>query len=304
MDAEQKLMGLRQGHCRSWLDPRYASAAGAKLAERLQDRLKTEKGGLFLTLTYDRAPWPDARELYRKASEERHVRRFLADLGSYLRTNFSGRWICKMEFQQGGFVHWHIILLGVKRIPHEVLTEFWGRGHVWVEMLKKKKHSRYLAKYIAKDGGYPLWLLGERRGGVHVVRASPGFWPPKKKRPWSEPRPRMPFYISVGQSIDHVDDTTILKDGKYYKKINLCLAICIHLVGQMGGKLLQGEEKSWLGVSGIDRDEFLVCAGVLTGGDGSPAKRGASPLHLIRLQDPPNPRCPRWLDWVLTEEFR
>ena len=170
------MLAVRQKTSGSWLDPQSSGELGYKLGLRLIERTKGRKG-LFLTLTYDRSKFVDALDCYRLASEHQHVALFMRKLSRALKRSFVGKWICKLEFQQGGWSHFHLLLLDVDFIDHELLTRCWGRGFTYVKPLNKK-NTMYLTKYVAKGGKLPAWLYGEAPRSVKIVRVSRGFWGP------------------------------------------------------------------------------------------------------------------------------
>lgn len=160
----------------SWFHPEGARILAARLARRAVKRM--DKGGLFLTLTYDREQWGGPRELYEDSRDKRHVRHFLRRLEKYLGASLRGQWLRKMEFHRdkSGWIHWHVLLDWRSRIPHEVLAKLWGFGHVWVSKATKSRVA-YTCKYVAKSiGDLPGWLLGEPSRSVRMVHVSPGFW--------------------------------------------------------------------------------------------------------------------------------
>src|SRR5690606_20307089 len=101
--------------------------------------------------TYERREGETPEELFRRSSEERHVRKFIERLSRVMGQSLTGRWICKLEFQRGGWVHWHLIIVGCSSIPHRRLAKAWSHGHVWVQRCTKAR-VKYFAKYIAKGG--------------------------------------------------------------------------------------------------------------------------------------------------------
>ncbi|MEQ8835441.1 MAG: hypothetical protein RID07_01405, partial [Lacipirellulaceae bacterium] len=168
-------VAVREKTSDSWLDPRCSGLVGFKVAQRLW-RHCIGKRGLFLTLTYDRTPYKDAVDLYRTQSEEQHVALFMRRLSRFLGVSLKGKWFCKMEFQQDGYVHWHIILLDVDFIDAKECARIWSHGFVKIKKITKKRVF-YTCKYLTKDGKpMPSFLLLERPRSVKVVRVSPGFW--------------------------------------------------------------------------------------------------------------------------------
>lgn len=164
---------FRQSSPASWLHPEGQRAVSARLRERLLKRCRGHDGRV-ITLTYRRDEYPNPLELYRRAAERQDVPMFLRRLKKEV-GSLSGRWICKLEFQKGGWVHWHLIILDLGFVDHGKLTRLWRHGHVWVDRLTPRNIS-YCCKYLSKDGGLPAWLYAERPRAVKIVRTSPGFW--------------------------------------------------------------------------------------------------------------------------------
>jgi hypothetical protein len=282
-------MEVKKREPRSWLSATTGPAIAAAFGERLSKRLEG-KSGVFVTLTYDRENWSDAYEVYRAAGEERHVRLFIRRLGEYLGESLRGRWACKMEFQEEGWVHWHLVLVGVKRIPHDDLTELWGRGHVWINRLQRKRVA-YFAKYVAKAGqGVPGFLLAERRGSVKVVRVSPGFWdePSEKKGRAREDhaRVRYPWYVAVGEVLEDPGSVLVRFATGRFAQLKADFFQFLITVRAWGGRLSGGSRRSWLRVDGLSWDRLQ---------DAAMAASAASGLHLTNASDPHKWGPPRWV---------
>jgi hypothetical protein len=158
-----------------------------RLTERLRKRCAGQHGR-FITLTYDRTDWPDGPEsLYRASKRERHVGEFMRALARHAKVKTSGNWICKKEFQTGGWLHYHIILLGVSWIDARKLHAAWPRGRCEVQPLHER-HCSYVSKvgkpYLAKSEQLPAFLYVGRPGACKIVSVARGFWDgPFGKRP-------------------------------------------------------------------------------------------------------------------------
>jgi hypothetical protein len=212
---------LRSG---SWADPRDAACLGAVLRERLARRIADERG-LFITLTYAREPWADARACYRAASEERHVREFIRRLRREFPACRKAPWMCKLEFQEDGFPHWHLVILGPRFIDGDRATQLWGYGFSKVKALRSE-HASYLAKYVSKTGGVPGWVKTLRPRSFKVVRVSPGFWGEQlRPRDRSEPDPPtsqleadrrngLPVYKPLGLVLEERRAKVVCHDAK------------------------------------------------------------------------------------------
>jgi hypothetical protein len=283
---------IRRAGTRSWLDYQWSGAFGARLASRLEQRCEGERG-VFITLTYQRSKYECPRDLYREASERKHVAEFMKRLARYFGESLSGRWICKMEFQEGGWVHWHLIILGVSRIEHADLERIWGHGHVWITRMTAMSR-RYMTKYVAKGDGLPAFLYAERPRSVKVIRTSKGFWhdtASRPPRPKPEPSQKLDAYRPIGESLRLSDATSIVQDedGKYSSKRVPMDELLLDL--RDAGFSPVARVGSWLEMK---RD------GVRSG-----ASRRTPSLHLRRRQNRgselPHDPWPTWLNQYFTE---
>ena len=283
---------VRRCGSRSWLDYQWALAFGAKLATRLETRCAGECG-VFLTLTYKRDEYVNPRDLYRQASEKKHVAEFIKRLARHLGESLTGRWICKMEFQEGGWVHWHLIVLGVTRIEHAALSSLWGFGHVWIKRMNQQS-LRYMTKYVAKGDGLPAFLYAERPRSVKVIRTSKGFWnDPPKDRPTAvrDKSPQLDAYRPIGESLRRADSTSIVEDEfGGFRSYQLPLDQLLSDL-RAAGYVVVNRVGSWLELKRV---------GVLRG-----ASRGTPRLHLRRRQNR-GTECvpdqwPTWLNQYFTE---
>ena len=168
------VIAVRVKRSGSWLDHECSGLLGWKLGQRLWQRCQGRRG-VFVTLTYRRDEWQGPFDLYRSSGEQQHVPLFLRRLARAVGESFTGKWICKAEFQRGGWLHFHLIILDVEKIPFETLLRCWGHGGVRINRLRKER-VMYLCKYVSKGGQTPAFLLGEAPRSVKIIRTSPGFW--------------------------------------------------------------------------------------------------------------------------------
>lgn len=134
--------------------------------------------GVEITLTLDPADYSSPLDAYRRLASDQAVPLFLRKLSRALGVDLSGPgfgWVRKLEFQANGFPHFHLIVLGVTHIPHELIRECWGRGHVWIKRLRKNS-AAYACKYLGKSGPVPGWVLREPERSVKIMSCSRGFW--------------------------------------------------------------------------------------------------------------------------------
>lgn len=279
---------VRRGGARSWLDYQWSRAFGARLAARLEERCQGERG-VFITLTYQREHYDNPKELYQFASEKKHVAEFMKRLSRFLGEKLSGRWICKLEFQEGGWIHWHLILLGTTRIQHSELERLWGHGYVWIERMNSK-NIKYMAKYVAKGDGFPAFLYAEKPRSVKIIRTSKGFWnePPVDRPP---PKPKdeqfqLDAYRPIGESLRIADSTTVVvNDEGQYRSFMKPLDQVIGELVYSGYKVVS-RDGAWLE---LERD-----------GGRSGASRRPPRLHLIRRQNRGSQSgVDAWPEWLI-----
>lgn len=292
---------------KSWLDPLSQRSLSANLCKRLWDRCHGRRG-LFVTLTYKRDDYESPLDLYREQSEQQHVPLFLRKVSRYLGVNLKGKWFCKMEFQDGGWVHWHIIILGVERIPHAKATELWGRGHVWLRRLNLR-NIRYCTKYVAKDGQVPQFLYGEPPKSIKIVRVSPGFWgDTEPKEPDDDPPPkrkRWPYFVPIGEKIERARAQVVVHDeeGKF-RTVQADLGPLLAALMVRGCGLI-GTVEGWFAVEAGWCD-VEACLSPPVGRASRPeatptAGGGSAALHLTEARNRDVQQLPGWLRAFLCE---
>lgn len=200
--------------------PNWVTERGVKLKQKEIERkgLPVFKHCLFLTLTV-----PDSASSPKKAYEvgKERLRRFLARFRKALGRDFPWAW--KLEFQENGYPHWHVIIGYRKRIPWLVfrdvaksITEWWGLGVTNIQRLRQKDFG-YLFKYVSKiassDGDeeagvtLPAWVLdyktirkdGRPSAGIRFWQTGGGFYsntkPSKPKQKTEKKSSRVPYTL-------------------------------------------------------------------------------------------------------------
>lgn len=206
---------------RSWLHPEGQKIKAAELAAKLMDRMKGRRG-VFVTLTYRRERYNTPGELYEVQRRERHVRRFIEKLEGISGQDLTGKWCRKMEFQSGGWVHFHLVI-DVPWIRKAWLDQAWGHGHVWINAAKPER-LRYFSKYLAKAGELPDFLLSERARSVRIVASSPGFWPVDGVSSDSLRDKRVqPFYATVGSVLLNRRDSVVVRSDTGWLRLECSL---------------------------------------------------------------------------------
>lgn len=323
------MIEIRQRGTGSWLDPRSSKGLAARLSTRLVERCKGERG-VVVTLTYRRDEYEDSRTIYRAAQDQQHVPLFLRKVSRHLGESLKGRWFCKMEFQRGGWIHWHVLILGVSRISIEALRDMWGRGHVWVDRLKPKALI-YLTKYVAKPGGVPGWIYAEPPRAVKIIRVSPGFWGETEEHeparddpapdeddpyPYAHIEPPEPerykaaVYEPIGSRIERQRDCFTARDehGRY-RHLNTDLAVVLVVLFERGCGII-GRRAGWLVVDATLEDLESAESEARRRVDADAAARGfcrgRGRVHSIKHSNPDREGIrswiPKWLDdWFLEE---
>ena len=153
----------------------FSASSRTRMRQQIQ-RLSRDANGLFLTLTWQSADVPG-----------REVKRCLHAFVQALRRRWDGiRWglIWRLEFQQRGTPHLHMLISGVRFEHKDWFKATWhritgetSRAHrqmgAWVERWPPgSKLSSYVAKYMAKDGATPDGWTG-RLWGVRRRDALP-----------------------------------------------------------------------------------------------------------------------------------
>jgi hypothetical protein len=326
------MIAIKAKVARSWLTA-AGKAVAAQFCARLLERCQDETEGRFITLTYRRVEGETPADLYRRTSEERHVRLFVRKLQTKLKRNLTGQWLCKMEFQRGGWVHWHLLVLGLGFIENRDVEKWWGHGCVDVKRMTPA-NIKYVSKYVAKDGDFPHFLHLERTRSVRVVRVSPGFWknvePPEEsyvgeRRPtWIEervneetgeveqlPERPLPWYRPIGQMIEQSETGVVMRDAQsgVYGQVKADPCMVLEALAKKGARPVGGCD-GWLLLDNITMDDvhgvvesLRVAAEGVSGLPAAPAAK--RPLDLIRSPDPHNSgwKTPLWLEWFLTWDY-
>jgi len=91
-----------------------------------------------------------------------------------------GTFFWRFEFgAKNGRAHAHLVFPLADRVSWEWLASVWGAGFVWVERVKPRNVSAYLAKYVSKDAGNSGLLPESGAGSLdyHVKSEQLGrFW--------------------------------------------------------------------------------------------------------------------------------
>jgi hypothetical protein len=153
-------------------------------------RLSKQKGkSVFLTLTYPRDyPNPQASKTHLDTFLKRLARQFPLT---------SGFW--RLEFQERGAPHFHLILFGLPFVDKSTIQQMWGEiiGHekpfTRIELIRGwHKLMSYVSKYVAKEGVGTYIPAGDRAEGDsgfnHLPYLTGRFWGCHNKAliPWAD----------------------------------------------------------------------------------------------------------------------
>jgi len=205
----------------------FLSPVGAwKCANKLEKRgFPTDlRGWRFITLTIDRAQYPDPQEAYNIG--KRHLREFMYRLSQYYAIN---RWCWKLEFHKADmdgriWPHWHLLLDYKKKMKMENIRKLWGKGRTEIQRVKDQGF-RYLFKYVSKNvHDLPTWILNSSH--VRFFQTSKGFFDsvgaPKTQK---KPSPRQAGLDRASNTQNEVTDLTI---GERIEKWSRIYAVKIH----------------------------------------------------------------------------
>lgn len=62
------------------------------------------------------------------------------------------KYVCVIEFQKSGRIHYHVIFFNLKYMSVDTLFEIWGNGFVWINAIDNVDNvGAYITKYMSKD---------------------------------------------------------------------------------------------------------------------------------------------------------
>lgn len=110
----------------------------------------------FITLTVDPHKFKSAESAYYYIKER--MRYFIRSLKSFLEIDHL-QYVWKLEFQENGMPHWHMLLNYKDKVCVQALTKLWKFGRVDIQRCKDKNFP-YTFKYVTKQiDGLPTWFL-------------------------------------------------------------------------------------------------------------------------------------------------
>lgn len=168
----------------------WFTAEGARLkARRLQQAgIPDLTNWRFITLTIAGHSRPPLEAYYRGKDQ---IRRFLARFRRAIGRDF--KWCWKLEFQEDGYAHWHLLVEYTRPVPVEMLPtieKWWGLGRINIKRVNHWEMA-YVFKYVAKGiEDLPMWVV-RFKGRLRVFQASRGFYTRRKSRTVKKQEPIM-----------------------------------------------------------------------------------------------------------------
>jgi hypothetical protein len=133
----------------------------------------------FVTLTVDPLKFKSEQSAYEHIKTR--MRYFIRSLKVYLEIN-DLRYAWKLEFQENGMPHWHMLIDHKKPIDVKHLTKLWKYGRIDIKRCKDKAFP-YTFKYCSKNiEGLPSWFLEYKRPRLFQ---SSGIFPKSNDPDWS-----------------------------------------------------------------------------------------------------------------------
>ncbi|MGJ3242527.1 MAG: rolling circle replication-associated protein [Opitutales bacterium] len=209
-------MTLQAYHPKSW----FTEEGRRKILRDLEPRLPDVSGCLFLTLTFDPALFDEPESAYHKGKDRlrrifEKLRKGIRHEGKTVKINAPYFW--KLEFQENGWAHWHLIFKTRRYLPGKALLKLWGYGRVQVKRIENDEF-RYLLKYVTKGNGpLPDWFLKIRK--PRITQQGGKFLKPKSKKEntASQPGPsRRNLNLTVGERLERIRRTALVRRGRRF----------------------------------------------------------------------------------------
>lgn len=134
-----------------------------KESKNLSDSLRRTRNTLRRLINANTGQWGKEREKFFTLTFKENVknheaandefRSFIKKLNYKLFKKESGlKYVCVVERQQRGALHYHIILFNMPYVPHKELLELWGHGAVTINAIDHVDNvGAYVMKYMEKE---------------------------------------------------------------------------------------------------------------------------------------------------------
>ena len=211
----------------------YTNEGAKKKFHLLENKgLPSFKDWRFLTLTVDQHKFKSNQSAYEYVKPR--LRYFIRELKKYLGVS-DLQYLWKLEFQENGNPHWHMIINYKKPICITTLFNMWGFGYVDIKRIKSKKVP-YAFKYITKSiEGLPNWFLQYNRPRVFQ---SSGIFPPNSDPDWSVKKNVDEVELvassalpeTLGQRLKrYANSITLKKEGRAFKNVFVACSFGVFL---------------------------------------------------------------------------
>lgn len=211
------------------------------------------------------------------------------------------RWVRKLEFQQGGWCHFHLVIVWPRPIDWALIERCWGHGFIDVRRFEAH-HVGYMSKYFGKSDPCPAFLMHEKPRSVKIIAASPGFWLDTVKRDYPEsidPFTRLPGYVPIGDRIERGRHTIIVRDTETgeYQQVFCDLGSLLAVLLRDG--IRSGAREGWLTLN-VTFDRLMRAASIARREAAGPS--GPAEVNSISNQNPCYAEGRRWLPDPVTRE--
>jgi len=147
----------------------YTARGAAGNAKRVLSRAPNVRGYVLLTLTVDPAKFESPEQAFKTVVESWTDFNKSVRLAFYEGVKMS--FFRKMELQENGWPHWHLIInlrkLSISEM--QLLTRIWGYGRTDLAFIRSSAALQYVLKYVSKSVetenalGLPDWVLDYRK---------------------------------------------------------------------------------------------------------------------------------------------
>ncbi len=136
----------------------YSEGGAVKKMHLLENKgLPSFYNWRFITLTIDPLKFKSAESSYHYV--KKRFRYFIRAIKKQFNLSSDLQWICKLEFTEKGYPHWHLMLNHKKPLCVSTVKDIWGYGLVNIKRCTDKRMP-YAFKYITKEAsGLPFWFL-------------------------------------------------------------------------------------------------------------------------------------------------
>lgn len=158
-------------HVRGYNRPSWLTTSGVSRKRRVIEGkgLPSFKDWRFITVTLDQSKFTDALSGYLAATD--HMRRFLYACRQEGLWRNTAKWCWKLEFQENGWPHWHLLVEKRRWVDNAKIQELWGLGFSFTERVNEVGFC-YNFKYAFK----PALVSSENGDSDDFERCAPDWF--------------------------------------------------------------------------------------------------------------------------------